>query len=143
MLEYSRSGLTPSGGSPARVEGLVDEAIGELVVLPADGRVGDRCRAGAPGAPPPGTARGSASFLTLYSPRICFTISSESETTSTSSTPQLDRLREAVDEAAVLGDVVRRDADRLALRREDGAVVGLEHVAERRRARVARARPRP
>ena len=34
------------------------------------------------------TSSRSASFLTLYSPRICLTSSSESETTSTSSTPR-------------------------------------------------------
>ena len=46
---------------------------------------------------------------------------------------QLDRLLEAGDEPAVLGDVVRRDADRLALRGEDGAVLRLEHEPVGRR----------
>ena len=40
---------------------------------------------------------------------------------------ELDRAAQPGDQAAVLGDVVRRDADRLAFGREHGAVVGLEH----------------
>ena len=48
------------------------------------------------------------------------------------------------DQGGVLGDVVRRDPDRLAARLEDGAVVRLEHVRVGRRARVpARAAVRP
>src|SRR5205823_13220692 len=43
---------------------------------------------------------------------------------------QLGRALETGDEAAVLGDVVRRDADRLAVGGEHRAVVRLEDVAE-------------
>src|SRR5581483_1165608 len=50
---------------------------------------------------------------------------------------ELDRLPEAGDEPAVLGDVVGRRADRLPVRREDAAVVRLEHVTVRRRTGVA------
>ena len=50
---------------------------------------------------------------------------------------ELECLREPGDETAVLGDVVRRDADRLAVRCEDGAVVALEDVCERGRPGVA------
>ena len=75
--------------------------------------------------------------MTLYSPRICLTISSESERTSSSGTASSTALVEPGDEAAVLGDVVRRDADRLALGGEHVAVLGLEDVAVGGRAGVA------
>ena len=79
----------------------------------------------------------SASFFTRYSPRICLTRSSESETTSTSGTDSSTAFSSPAISAAVLGDVVRRDADRLAVRREHGPVLGLEHVAVRGRTGVA------
>ncbi len=79
----------------------------------------------------------SARFLTRYSPRICLTRSSESETTSSSSTPTSAARSRPCDERRVLGDVVRRDADRLAARVEHRAVLGLEHERVGRRARVA------
>ena len=60
----------------------------------------------------------SASFFTLYSPRICFTSSSRVRDDLDFLHLQLGRPLEAGDEASVLGDVVRRDADRLAVRGE-------------------------
>ena len=69
------------------VERLVDEPVGELVVLAAHGGVGDAADLpGEPGRLAVQSPR-SASFFTRYSPRICLTSSSESETTSSSSTP--------------------------------------------------------
>src|SRR5262249_37477669 len=50
---------------------------------------------------------------------------------------QLERLREAGQQGAVLGDVVRRDPDRLALGRQHGSVLGLEDEAVRGRAGIA------
>src|SRR3954454_10379307 len=50
---------------------------------------------------------------------------------------QLGRFAQAGDEPAVLGHVVRRRADRDALRREHRAVLRLEHVAVGGRPRVA------
>ena len=50
---------------------------------------------------------------------------------------QLDRLTETVNESAILGHVVRRDPDRLALCIEHRAVVGLEDIRGRRRARAS------
>jgi hypothetical protein len=50
---------------------------------------------------------------------------------------QLDRLPQAGDQPAVLGDVVGREPDRLALGREDGAVLVLEHEAVGGRTGVA------
>jgi len=49
---------------------------------------------------------------------------------------ELDGLREPGDEAPVLGDVVRRDADPLAVRGENRAVLRLEDEGERRWAGV-------
>ena len=50
---------------------------------------------------------------------------------------RLDRALEPGDQGRVLGDVVRRDADRLASRIEHGAVLGLEHEAVRGRPGIA------
>jgi hypothetical protein len=49
---------------------------------------------------------------------------------------ELARLLEAGDERAVLGDVVRLDADRLAVGGENGAVLGLDDVGRCGGARV-------
>ncbi len=50
---------------------------------------------------------------------------------------ELRSFRHPGDEAAVFGDVVRRASDRLAVRGKDISVLGLEYVAESRRAGVA------
>ena len=124
------------------VERLVDEPVGELVVLAAHRGVRD----GAEAAPERGSLSESvvrAAFLTLYSPRICFTRSSESETTSSSVTPCASAASSPAIERAVLRDVVRGDADRLAARVEHRPVLRLEDVAVRGRARGSRARRRP
>ena len=60
-------------------------------------------------------------FLTLYLPCICFTTSSESPTQFEFVGAQLPRPLDSADQRLVLGDVVGRVADRLA--------VVLEHVA--------------
>ena len=65
------------------------------------------------------------------------TRSSESETTSSSSSAEVARLFQPGDERAVLGDVVGRDADRLAAGGKHGPVVGLEYVGRGGRPRVS------
>ena len=147
-----RGGVWPSVRSRRR-RGLVrtrEPGRAELVVLASDGR-------GVADLPQPALGRGgaqessrSASFLTLYSPRICLTISSESEITLSSSTPSSTAFSSPATQPAVLGDVVRRDADRLSVRGETNPLVVLEHGRRRagpglRAAPPSRpgARPRP
>ena len=50
---------------------------------------------------------------------------------------QFDGFLEARDQSSVLGDVVCPHADLLSAGVEDGAVIGLQHIAVRSRARVA------
>jgi len=50
---------------------------------------------------------------------------------------KLDRLLEPCDQRAVLGDVVRRDADRLAMRSERAPVLRLQYIRVGRRAGIA------
>ena len=114
------------------VERLVDELVGELVVLAPDRGVGDRAElAGQAGGPQRELAQRLVLDLVLAAHLLDhqLRVGDHLELADV----ELDRLLEPGDQGAVLGDVVRRDADRLAVGREHRAVLGLEHVAVGRR----------
>src|SRR6185437_746963 len=101
--------------------------VGELVVLTADGRVahlpespGETC----------GLERELAECLVLDPVLAGHLLHEELRVGDDLADLQLGRALEAGDEAAVLGDVVRRDADRLPVGGKHRAVVRLEYVAE-------------
>ena len=75
--------------------------------------------------------------MTLYSPRICLTISSESETTSSSVTPSSAARRSPFRSAVYSATLFVCDADRVAARVEHRAVVALEDERGRGGAGVA------
>ena len=80
--------------------------------------------------------------LTLYSPLTCLATSSESLTTSTSVGAERARAVEAEQQPAVLGDVVRRDAEQLVRLVEDVAVGRRDARPPRRPAPGCRGRRR-
>ena len=101
-------------------------------------RYSTRRQAAAQAARPRLASSRSAAFLIRYSPRICFTISSESETTSRSDDVQLDRLLEAGDQRR--GTRRRCSSPRRRPPRAHASTIpslGLEHEPVRRRAWVA------
>ena len=79
----------------------------------------------------------SASFLTRYSPGHLLDEQLRVRDDADLVQSELERLLEPGDQRAVLGDVVRRDADSLAVRCQERSVVGLQHVAVRGRAGIA------
>src|SRR5438270_6851398 len=122
------------------VERVVHEPVGELVVLTADGGEDDLWK-------PPRQALRLG--LQLRERRVLdlvlaahllhdeLRVGHDLELVES----QLDRFCEPGHEGAVLGHVVRRDADRLAARVEHRPIFGLEHVAVRRGAGVAARAP--
>ena len=129
------SGRRPTAGFSRRVERLVDQAVGERVVLAADGRVANRSDA-------PGNSRGLQ--RELHESRVLDAVVTAHLLDQQLGVGDhleigdsgLGRGRQPRNQGAVLGDVVRRDPDRLAARIDDRAVLRLEDVGRRCRPRV-------
>src|SRR5581483_2174960 len=127
--------IDSTASSRRRVQSLVDEPVGELVVLPANGRVRHL----------PDLAREPRRLERQFAQRgvlhLVLAVHLLDEQLGIGHDldlrdRELDRLLEPRHEPAVLGDVVRRHADPLAVRGEHRAVLRLEHVAECRRTGV-------
>ena len=139
QLSYIRASASISAVSAigcGPVEGLVDERVGQLVVLAPDRRVGDAAQ--------PACERGRlveqpAQRLVLHAVLAAHLPDEQLRVGHDLDLPQaeLEGPAQTLDERPVLGDVVRRHPDHLAARIEHGAVQGLQHVAERSRPGVA------
>src|SRR5262245_28818319 len=134
-----RRAATGSVCQSGSVERLVDEAVGELVVLAAHGRVGDATDlARQAGGVEEEVLQRAVLDLVLPAHLLHheLRVGDDLELVHAG----LDRAFEPGDERRVLRDVVRRDADRLSASVENGSVLGLEHECVRGRSRIP-ARP--
>ena len=136
QLSYIRADEKYSRGSRGRIQRFVHEPCPPARCAP-DGR---RCTS--PSDPARervgvGDELAQCLVLDLVLAAHLLARAAPSRTRPPARSPALDRRLEAGDQGAVLRHVVRRHADRLALRVEHGSVLGLEHVTVGRRAGIA------